>query len=31
MSKVLSGLEGLVCQMDDMLVFGTHQEEHGQH
>ena len=28
MSKLLVGLEGVVCQMDDTLVFGTTQEEH---
>ena len=28
MSKILSGLEGLVCQMDDVLVFGANQDEH---
>ena len=26
--KILSGLEGLVCQMDDVLVFGATQDEH---
>ena len=30
MSKLLVGLDGVVCQMDDMLVFGTSQEEHDQ-
>ncbi|KAL5506839.1 hypothetical protein EMCRGX_G008586 [Ephydatia muelleri] len=28
MNKVLSGLDGIVCQMDDTLVFGKSQEEH---
>ena len=28
MSKVLEGLEGVVCMMDDMLVFGKDREEH---
>ena len=30
MSKVLVGLEGVVCQMDDMLVFGVTREQHDQ-
>ena len=28
MSKLLSGLEGIVCQMDDVLIFGKTKEEH---
>ena len=28
MSNILSGLEGIVCQMDDVLVFGRTKEEH---
>ena len=28
MSAILSGLEGVVCQMDDVLVFGRDQTEH---
>ena len=28
MSAILSGLEGVVCQMDDVLVFGKNQPEH---
>ena len=28
MSAILSGLEGFVCQMDDVLVFGKDQKEH---
>ena len=28
MSAILSGLDGFVCQMDDVLVFGKDQEEH---
>lgn len=28
MSKVLSGLDGVVCMMDDILVYGCSQEEH---
>ena len=27
-SKILEGLDGVVCQMDDVLVFGRNQEEH---
>ena len=30
MNKVLEGLEGVVCQMGDVLVFGTTQEQHDQ-
>ena len=29
MSAILSGLEGVVCQMDEVLVFGKDQTEHG--
>ena len=28
MQKILEGLEGVVCQMDDILVFGSNQAEH---
>ena len=28
MSKILDGLEGILCHMDDVLVFGRDQEEH---
>ena len=28
MNKILAGLEGVVCLMDDTLVFGRSQEEH---
>ena len=28
MSAIVSGLEGVVCQMDDVLVFGRDQTEH---
>ena len=28
MSKLLSGLEGIVCQMDDVLIFGKTKDEH---
>ena len=27
-SKILSGLEGVVCQVDDVLVFGEDKKEH---
>ena len=30
MSEILSGLEGVVCMVDDVLVHGRTQEEHGQ-
>ena len=30
MNKILDGLKGVVCQMDDVLVFGTSQAEHDQ-
>ena len=28
MSKLLSGLDGIVCQMDEVLIFGKTKEEH---
>ena len=28
MSHILAGLKGVLCQMDDILVFGSNQEEH---
>ena len=28
MQKILSGLEGVVCEMDDILVFGEDQKQH---
>ncbi len=28
MSKILSGLPGVLCHMDDVLIFGTSQTEH---
>ena len=31
MSEILSGLEGVVRMVDDVLVHGRTQEEHGQH
>ena len=30
MNKIVDGLEGVVCQMDDILVFGANQAEHDQ-
>uniref|UniRef100_A0A3B1IHV4 ribonuclease H n=1 Tax=Astyanax mexicanus TaxID=7994 RepID=A0A3B1IHV4_ASTMX len=30
MSQILEGLEGVLCHMDDILVFGTTQTEHDQ-
>jgi len=30
MNKILEGLKGAVCQMDDVLVFGSKQAEHDQ-
>ena len=31
MSRILEGLDGVVCQMDDALVFGHTQEGHDHH
>ena len=31
MSDILQGLEGVVCLMDDILVYGKSQEEHDKH
>ena len=31
MSEILVDLPGVVCQMDDILVFGKTQSEHDQH
>ena len=31
MSSILSGLEGVLCLMDDVLIFGTDEGEHHQH
>ena len=28
MSAVLEGLEGVLCHMDDVLIFGSNKEEH---
>ena len=30
MAELLTGLQGVLCQMDDILVFGKDQEEHDQ-
>ena len=30
MNKILDGLKGVVCQMDDVLVFGSNRTEHDQ-
>lgn len=30
MNKILDGLKGVVCLMDDVLVFGSNQAEHDQ-
>ena len=30
MSQILEGLEGVVCMVDDILVFGVNQEQHDQ-
>ena len=30
-SQVLEGLAGVLCHMDDVLIFGATQEEHDQH
>ena len=30
MSEILSGLEGVICMMDDILVHGHNQQEHDQ-
>ena len=30
MSDVIAGLEGVVCLIDDLLVYGQTQEEHDQ-
>ena len=31
MTEILSGIEGVVCMMDDTLVYGASQEEHDEH
>ena len=28
MEKILTGLEGVLCHMDDLLIFGQSKEEH---
>uniref|UniRef100_A0A3B3HH25 Gypsy retrotransposon integrase-like protein 1 n=1 Tax=Oryzias latipes TaxID=8090 RepID=A0A3B3HH25_ORYLA len=30
MSRILEGLDGVLCQMDDVLIWGTTQEEHDE-
>lgn len=30
MSALLSGLEGVVCHIDDILVYGKNQQEHDE-
>ena len=30
MSEVLDGLQGTICMMDDILVYGANEEEHSQ-
>jgi len=30
MSEVLTGLEGVVCLIDDVLVYGNTEEQHDQ-
>ena len=31
MKKILEGLDGIVCHMDDILVFGANETEHNAH
>ena len=31
MNEILQGLQGVVCLVDDILVFGNNQEEHNAH
>ena len=31
MAQAIDGIEGVVCQVDDILVFGKTQREHDQH
>ena len=28
MSKILSGLPGIICHIDDILIYGKDQDEH---
>ena len=28
MSEILNGVEGVICQMDDVLAHGANQEQH---
>jgi len=30
MSQILSGLSGVVCEMDDVLVFGSSEQEYDE-
>lgn len=30
MQQILEGLDGVVCQMDDVLIWGTTQKEHDE-
>ena len=30
MNHILEGLDGLECNIDDILIYGTNQEEHNQ-
>ena len=30
MNKILAGLAGMLCHMDDALVYGSTQQEHNQ-
>ena len=31
MTELLTGLDGVVCMLDDVLIYGKSQEEHDQH
>ena len=30
MSELLDGLPGIICNMDDVLIFGSNREEHDE-
>ena len=30
MNHILEGLDGVECNIDDILIYGTNQEEHDQ-